>query len=209
MRAGVIVEGNTDAAVLEALVQSKCPEVLVTVLQPKRDRTTGWPGLKEYLNKKGRDLEKLSNYGGYCGILVQADADIAGLPCSPQGAAYQWKQAESRLLAWSELASWPRCIYPVIPVMCLETWSCASHVGCRNRTPQMECFSCERVVSNLRDDNMREAVRRKETSFYREKFAPAVVENWEQVVRFCPVGAGKFDMVLRQLRSECCAKEEV
>lgn len=205
---GLIVEGPTDGAVLEALVGARCPHASLAVLQPKRDRTSGWSGVKEYLERKGRDLGNLLRFGGFCSVLVQADADIVGSRCQSRDAAQQWRLAETRLLEWSGSGSWPSGVYPVIPVMCLETWICASQGDCRNRRPQMECFSCEEIVNSMREAEMRNAMEQKVTHFYRDRFAPALAGNWKQVVQFCPEGAGRFAEVLTAVSEACCPKEE-
>ncbi len=204
MRVGLIVEGATDAAVLEALVQDRCPTVSVTVLQPKGDRIpSGKSGIEQYLGEKGRALDNLLRFGGFCRVLVQADADIAGQPCH-QDAAQQWQQTEAKLLAWSKRQAWPPGVHPVIPVMCLETWICASQSVCQNRRPAMECFSLETIVSNMSNNAMQNAMRQKNTHFYRQTFAPDLTANWRQVVQFCPQGAGRFDQVLNAVQQACC-----
>ena len=208
MRVGLIVEGATDGVVLEALLKSRCLQASVVVLHPKRDRTSGWSGIQKYLAQKGRDLERLKTYGRFCGLFIHADADIAGHQCS-QNAAQQWQQAERRLLAWSHRDSWPLGVHSVIPVMCLETWICASQTACQNRRPEMECFSCARVVRNMHDNAMRHAMEQKTTRLYREVFAPALAENWEQVVRLCPEGAGRFTEALTAMEQTCGTEEEV
>lgn len=217
MQVGLIVEGPTDAAVLETLVEHVCREVAVKVLQPKGDRTSGWPGLKAYLGKKGRDLGVLRRYGGYCGVLIQADADVVGQECH-ESAAERWRRAEEALRSWAGLAAWPSGVYPLIPVMCLETWICASREDCQHRSPQMECFSWEQVVANVRAPDAREAMRCKGEAdencdremvnrYYRQVFAPQLARHWAQVVLFCPVGAGKFDQTLSAL-AQGCGKEQ-
>ena len=206
MRIGLVVEGKTDFETLRTVIEHRCPACMVTLIHPKVDESgqtsgaTGWSGVQKYMQSKGWGLANLRKSGWHC-IFIQVDADVAGGNCQ-EDASTQWSKAEAKLRQWAGLSQWPQGVYPVIAVMCLETWVGAATQGFKGRNPQMECLQCAQVVAQMPDEPEREAMRQKKSRFYKEHLAPRVATHWQQIILYCPVGAGRFEQVLQACGEE-------
>ncbi len=201
----LLCEGKTDFIVPQAVVQHRVPAATVRAIQPKFDATssttTGWTGLRDYLRRKGRDLAALRRFGSHCAVLIQVDADVVPGACDDARERYQ--QAVDMVRSWAGLSHWPAGVFPVVPVLCLETWIAAASADYPQRRPALECMACAAVRGHMRTDAERQAMARKDGAFYAQHFAPRVRRHWEAVVRFCPQGAGAFERVLQTLEERC------
>ncbi len=201
MRVAFVVEGTTDYAVLSAFVRREAPTAALTLIRPRRDRTARGPregvsAVRDYLIKKGRDLDLLLRYGSVDRLILHVDGDVAGGACLPDAEA-QWEALNRRLLEWAGREAWPAGVVRAFTLQNLEAWVCAAR-PCETQDSRLEC---ERDPANkLRDTCDRSAARRKRTDYYEDVFAPAIVEHWARVRQRCPVGSGHFEADWRA----CC-----
>ncbi len=207
MRVAFIGEGVTDYHVLSAVLRSRSAAVQACVaIQPKvdalrSDAPGGWTLVRDYLQRKGRDLANLARFGGFQFVLIHVDGDVlAPEPPPEQTLEAFWQEVETRLRTWAGLEEWPEAVLIAIPLMCLETWIAAATPGYPGRNPQMETVGCTRICQRMPEPRERQAMEAKDTMVYRDVFAPRVAQAWPQVVDFCPVGAGRLERQLQRMQ---------
>jgi|GEM_PF-3936277 len=199
-RLGLIVEGKTDWVILRALIQNLCPDGEVTLIHPKQDaldagRDTGWSAIQRWLKHKGRQVEQRLSWGGYAGVALHLDGDVAGgRPCNPDAQA-QWEAVNEKALQWSGIAAWPDGLIRAFSLQNLEAWICAALPGCKTRNPALECVADP--LTQL-PGRYKEAARNRDMDVYRDDFAPQAAQEWVRVRECCPIGAGRFEQDLKQ-----------
>jgi len=206
MRVGLVVEGRTDYTFLGILIQNRCGEdVKIIPLQPKWEQreTPGYTGIQQWLVRNGRQLEIYMKFEGLDAIVLQLDGDVAksSRPCRPS-AKDQWEEVYSIALKWAKREEWPEGVVLAIMLQELEAWICAGLNGCRVKNPQLECEpepgrhlpkEVREVMEKLKSGNS--------TALDRDQFrgwVRDVADRWNLVLRYCPVGAGRFEQMLQK-----------
>jgi hypothetical protein len=213
--AGIVCEGQSDFAILNAVIQKLCPEIDdVLLLQPILDSVghaqgaSGASGVRSWCTQFGKDLDSVIDpgVGPRLDLLVIAmDADAAiesGIDDPPRHAsAYDGERLCAKIRSW--LGALPRQVVIAIPAMAIESWVIAARYAQpanpeRIAKPAHHLVEKKVLALDTRPKRQHKVI--KPPAKY-QTFGSEVASRWSRVVKRCGE-ANRFDRKVKFVQNQ-------